>query len=201
MFQATRVVILLVGIAIQAQTRATTELNPGFDYVKRTEAGYVEGVIFSENEVACGYTTRAQMSESGYLSVYKRTYWLLGEPHENWNFDVRTLFPQNTQVAVSLAVDGQRFDYPEKITIANGIAGSSSDVCQDGLAGYCPNQPTAKILRTMGDALSSASTLTFIVTSGQQTEQLTMRAHFAAVVDAIDACIGRLLSRTRRMVP
>lgn len=196
MFRTAPCIAFLVAIPFLAHAEAPQKPDAAFDYVQPMQAGFVVGALDSEDKVACGYSTRLQISEAAYLSVYKRAYWLLGVPYQSWNFDVRTDFPDDTAVKVSLVIDGRKIDYPESITVSAGIAGSSSDLCEDG--GYCPTQATADVLRDVGQKLRPAKSLTFILSSKQKTERLTMHADFGVVLTGIDACIGHLLTKSRR---
>ena len=182
MLRTAHCVAFFVSIPFLVHAEASKKPDAIFDYVQPLQAGFIEGALDSAYEVACGYTTRAQISEAGYLSIYKKVYWLLGAPYQSWNFDVRTDFPESAAVRISLVIDGHKINYPETISVSGGIAGSGGDLCGDDLGGYCPTQSNADVLRDVGQKLKSAKSLTFIVSSKQKTERLTMRADFRVVL-------------------
>ena len=196
--------VVLAGVALvncPTQSVAQSSQNkPAFDYEKHVDSLYIMGWTENSYSVSCGWANKADFGGPGYISLYEHAYWLLGTPHQSWNFDIQTAYPNGTNVFVELLLDGKfLMKYPETITISGGVASSSSDICEDGLPGLCPDRQSAESMRDLIPKLDKARSLTFRILDGDKVEQHEIIvSDFEHVHDAINACLGTLLTQAPR---
>lgn len=169
-FKATMIAASLVLALTQQST--TAQAQGQYEYERRLGNLFVKGWIENQESVFCGWANKEVYAGPGYISLYEHAYWLNGIPYRSVDFDVKTDYRDGTNVLIEILLDGKLEDkYPEEVTVSQGIAGSSSDLCDDGLPGLCPDKKSANVMRVLVSHLDRARALSFRIMDGQKIEQ------------------------------
>ena len=195
--RAQRQVALIAAMSSLFSTQSPAAQQGQFEYQKSLSSYVIKGWIEGPDSVFCGWTNKKEFGDPGYISVYEHIYWLNGVSHNSIDFDVATNYKDDTSVSVEILLDGKlAAKYPEKIDIVRGMASSGSDLCDDDLGGFCPDKQSARVMRDLIPRLDRAKVLLFRILDGKSAEQREISlGDFEGVHQAIDACIGNLLSR------